>query len=111
MKICSKRHYAEVSVVVLGFWLGAGLDGQEFSGLPRVCRVSFRFPLRTVSSSLGLNVRGTKPSASATSTIHNGPGKRKQDYCLSMDFYNSESNCVLPKHCKTTVTKHYRQDY
>lgn len=72
---CATRHYMEASVVVFGFWLGAGLDGQEFSGLPGVRKVVFRFPFRTVSSSLGLNVRGTKPSASATSTIHNGPGK------------------------------------
>lgn len=64
-------------------WLvcvGAGLDGQELSGLPGVRRLLFRFPLRTLSSSLGLNVRGTKPSPSATSTIHSGPGKITQAY-------------------------------
>lgn len=66
------KHYVEASVVELGLELGVGLDGQEASG---VLRGAFRFPFRTVSSSLGLNVRGTKPSASAASTIHNGPGK------------------------------------
>ncbi len=65
----------EASVAVWGFWLGAGLGGQELSGLPGVRRAVFRFPFRTVSSSLGLKVRGTKPSASATRTIHNGPGE------------------------------------
>lgn len=72
---CVRSYYTEASAVVVGLWLWAGLDGQEFSGLPGVRRVDFLFPFRTVSSSLGLNVRGTKPSASATSTIHNGPGK------------------------------------
>lgn len=62
----------EASVVELGMEFGVGLDGQEVSG---VLRGVFLFPFRTVSSSLDLNVRGTKPSASATSTIHNGPGK------------------------------------
>lgn len=65
-------YYVDASVAVLGLGVGAGLDGQEFSG---VRRGVFRLPFRTVSSSLGLNVRGTKPSASATRTIHNGPGK------------------------------------
>lgn len=51
----------------------AELDGQEPSGLPGVRKVDFFFPFRTISSSLGLNVRGTKPSASAASTIHSGP--------------------------------------
>lgn len=63
----------EASVVMFG--KGAGLDGQEFSG---VRRGVLRFPFRTVSSSLGLKVRGTKPSASATSTIHNGPAKNNK---------------------------------
>lgn len=71
--------------------LGAGLDGQELSGLPGVRRLVFRFPFRTVSSSLGLNVRGTKPSASATSTIHNGPAKTTPDYWLGMVFHT----CVI----------------
>lgn len=77
----------EASAVVLAFGAGAGLDGQEFSGLPRVRRGVLRFPFRTVSSSLGLNVRGTNPSASATSTIHNGPGKMTQDYWQRMFFF------------------------
>lgn len=77
-ELCVRSGYTEASVVVLGLWLGAGLDGQEFSGLPGVRRVDFRFPFRTVSSSLGLNVRGTKPSASATSTTHNGPGEKQK---------------------------------
>ena len=75
----ARLHYTEASVVPLGLWMGAGLDGHEVSGLPGARRLVFRFPFRTVSSSLGLNVRGTKPSASATSTIHNGPeGEKKQ---------------------------------
>lgn len=76
----------EDSVFMLGLWPGAGLDGTELSGLPGVRRVVFLFPFRTVSSSLGLNVRGTKPSASATSTIHSGPGKITKDYWLSVMF-------------------------
>lgn len=75
IELCVRSGYTEASVVVLGLWLGAGLDGQEFSG---VRRADFRFPFRTVSSSLGLNVRGTKPSASATSTTHNGPGEKQK---------------------------------
>lgn len=78
IELCVRSGYTEASVVGLGLWLGAGLDGQEFSGLPGVRRVDFRFPFRTVSSSLGLNVRGTKPSASATSTTHNGPGEKQK---------------------------------
>lgn len=64
--------------------VGAGLDGQEVSGLPGVRRVVFRFPFRTVSSSLDLNVRGTKPSPSATSTTHSGPGVRAGEHLLRM---------------------------
>lgn len=67
------------SVVVLEFVKGAGLDGQEVSGLPGARRFVFRFPFRTVSSSLGLNVRGMKPSGSATRTTHKGPGQTTRD--------------------------------
>lgn len=65
-------HYVEASMVGLGLELGVGLDGHEVSG---VRKGDFRFPFRTVNSSLGLKVRGTNPSVSATSTIHKGPGK------------------------------------
>lgn len=65
-------------MAAVGPWPGAGLEGTEFSGLPGVRRLVFLFPLRTVSSSLGLKVRGTKPSASATRTTHNGPGGTRQ---------------------------------
>lgn len=81
--------YVDASMAVLGFWPGAGLDGHEVSGLPGALRGDLRFPFRTVSSSLGLKVRGTKPSASATSTIHNGPGK-KQSKHLNLKLHTPE---------------------
>lgn len=73
-------HYVEASIVGLGLELGVGLDGHEVSG---VRKGDFRFPFRTVNSSLGLNVRGTNPSVSATSTIHKGPGKIMRNESLN----------------------------
>lgn len=70
----------EASIVGLGLELGVGLDGHEVSG---VRKGDFRFPFRTVNSSLGLKVRGTNPSVSATSTIHKGPGKMMRNGSLN----------------------------
>lgn len=98
--------YVHASMAVLGFWPGAGLDGHEVSGLPGALRGDFRFPFRTVSSSLGLKVRGTKPSASATSTIHSGPGKKKQTKHLNLKLQTSDHvwwSCVQNKACLAAV--------